>query len=79
MIELPIKIDEHGDVTLFWSVAEAESYLEPIDVDNNEVVASDGGGRPLLLTVVEDIRPMFFGLFKMRHRFVKISDLSNTI
>ena len=72
MIEFPITLNEHGDVTLFWSVADLESTLEAIDVKNNEYEASDAANRPLLLTVVEQFRPAFFGLFKVRSSVVKV-------
>ncbi|MES2280910.1 MAG: hypothetical protein V4542_05815 [Pseudomonadota bacterium] len=72
MIQFPITINENGDVTKFWSIAEAESWLEVVDVTNNEYVATDAGNQPLLLTVADEIRPVFFGLFKMRHSVVKV-------
>ena len=40
----PIIIDDHGDITFFDSVKEAEQYLEAIDVQNGEYVAYDSAG-----------------------------------
>jgi hypothetical protein len=45
----PIVVDEHGSVLFFKSVKDAEKYLEPIDVRNNEYIAYDSEGRLLQL------------------------------
>ena len=55
MIQAPIIVDDHGDVLVFESVAIAERYLEPVDVENEEYVAFDSEGRKLDL-IVEGLR-----------------------
>ncbi len=37
----PIAVCESGDISIFKSVAEAERYLEPIDVSNHEYVDTE--------------------------------------
>jgi hypothetical protein len=51
VIKLPIIIDEFGDVLVFESVEKAESFLEPIDVINDDVIAYDGEGRLLTFSI----------------------------
>jgi len=46
-LELPIVINEHGDVMIFATLQSAEQYLEPIDVENNEYLGYDALGRKL--------------------------------
>jgi hypothetical protein len=46
----PIFVYEKGPLYIFKSVNDAESYLEPIDVKNNEYVAYDSEGRLLCLS-----------------------------
>ena len=70
----PIIIVEHGDVTIFESVAKAQLGLEPIDVRNGEYVAYDGDGRLLRLTVIQKENPSFFGKAKSIES-VEISDV----
>ncbi len=48
-MQTPIIVDQNGDVMFFGSVEEAEAYIEPIDVKNNEYVAFDSEGRLLRL------------------------------
>ena len=40
-------------MNIFTTAAQAEEYLEPVDVRNNEYVAYDSAGRLLRLTVEE--------------------------
>lgn len=47
LIEPPIIVGEYWDVTLFVSVAEAESYLEPWDVTDETFRCYDAEGRLL--------------------------------
>lgn len=61
MIKLPIIIDEHGDISIFLSVAEACDYLEPIDVKNNEYSAYDSEGRCLKLGIASEPTKGLFG------------------
>lgn len=56
----PIIVVEHGDVTIFKSVAKAQLGLEPIDVKNGEFVAYDKNGCLLRLTVIKKEKPSFF-------------------
>lgn len=44
-----------GDISLFRTRKDALSYIEPIDVENNEHVALSGEGRLLALTVVSGV------------------------
>jgi hypothetical protein len=46
---VPIIVDEQGSAIVFESVADAEQYLEAIDVQNNEYLAYDSEGRLLRL------------------------------
>ena len=48
-IDPPIIVSESGDVEAFESVEEAESYLEPIDVEKERFIAYDSHGRLLQL------------------------------
>src|SRR6266446_2055357 len=48
-IDPPIIVSESGDIVTFESVAAAEPYLEPIDVEKGRYVAYDGRGRLLEL------------------------------
>ena len=53
-IQEPIIVYEHGDVLVFTEKGKAESYLEPVDVLNNEYVAYDSTGLVLKLRVVDE-------------------------
>jgi len=46
----PIFVDDHGDVSAFRSVSYAESWMEPIDIQNCEYTAYDASGRILALS-----------------------------
>lgn len=48
-IKPPIIVDERGDTDVFESIEFAERYLEPIDVEDNRLVAFDSEGRLLRL------------------------------
>lgn len=52
LMKAPIVIDEHGDVSVFETVENAQRALEVTDVSNNEYIAYDSEGRLLLLKVV---------------------------
>lgn len=47
----PIIADNRGDLCVFETIAQAESYMEPVDVRNGEYVVFDSGGC-LLVPVV---------------------------
>lgn len=49
IVKAPIIVDENGDVNIFESIEDAERYLEPTDVENNEYTAYDSQGRLLRL------------------------------
>ena len=51
-MEMPIIVDENGDVSIYWTLEDAKKALEPIDVKNDEYIAYDGLGRLLLLEVI---------------------------
>jgi hypothetical protein len=45
--------DQAGDVTIFKTIADAEAYIEPIDVQNREYFAYLPDGRELDLSVIK--------------------------
>ena len=57
----PIIVNNFGDVVFFASVADAEGWLEAIDVENNEYVAYDSEGRLVTLGVVTKQKGFFSG------------------
>lgn len=71
-MKTPILINEHGDISSFASIEEAESYLEPID---GEYVVTNADGRPLSVVVVTEDVPLFWGLWKICVRKVRITGL----
>lgn len=56
-MQTPLVVSEMGDIDLFETVREAEVYLEPIDVENDEYEAFDASGRRLILDVVNEVLP----------------------
>lgn len=74
-MKTPILINEHGDLSIFTSVEEAESYMEPIDVERGEYVVTDADGLPLSVGVVEEEVPVFWGLWRVRAKRVRITSL----
>jgi len=53
-MKLPIIINEHGDVSAYRSLEDACSYMEVIDVRNNEYVAYDADGYLLNLKIATE-------------------------
>jgi hypothetical protein len=53
-MQLPIVVDENGDVSVFLSKYAAERKLEAIDVLNAEYVGVDGDGVPLDIGVINE-------------------------
>jgi len=53
-MKFPLIIDEHGDVSLYWSLEELKSDIEPIDIENGEYVAYDADGKNLRLDAHSD-------------------------
>jgi len=51
-MKMPIIINENGDVNIYWSLADAETQIEAIDIKNAEYIAYDGLGRLLSLEVI---------------------------
>ena len=49
----PITIDDHGDLSVFEAVEDAENYLEPHDVTSGDLVAYDSEGLLLQGRIVE--------------------------
>lgn len=79
-MKTPILINEHGDISTFASVEEAESYMEPIDVEHGEYVVTDADGLPLSVGVVTEEVPLFWGLWKGRVKKVRITGvLANAV
>lgn len=68
----PIVINENGALSFFKSLAEAECYLEPIDVRNQEYAAYDSEGRRLDLRVEEEVVTRWLGLRKKSRECVRI-------
>jgi len=56
----PIFVDNHGDVSVFRSASYAESWMEPIDIENHEYIAYDASGR--LLALSADRRRVYISL-----------------
>lgn len=69
----PISVHENGGVSIFSSVAEAESYMEPIDVEHGEYIVTDADGKRLSLSVVVEDVPLFWGLWRGRVKKVRVS------
>ena len=64
-MKLPISIiKKNGDVTTYASVREAELDMEPIDVERGEYIVMDANGLRLVVEVVMDEAPLFWGLWK---------------
>ncbi|QMU61548.1 MAG: hypothetical protein GKR92_07500 [Gammaproteobacteria bacterium] len=75
-MKLPIILNENSDLLLFSSEEELTSYIEPIDVKNNEYVAYDANGKLLsLLVEAQEYKGRLFG--KKTREIVKISSSSN--
>lgn len=74
-MKMPILVNEHGDISVFASVEEAESYMESIDVEHDEYVVTDAAGLPLSVSVVIEEVPLFWGLWKGRVKKVRISGM----
>lgn len=72
LMKTPISINEHGDITSFASVEEAEMYMEPVDVERGEYVVTDASGRQFSLEVVMEYKPLFWGLWKTRVKKARI-------
>ena len=49
----PITIDDHGDLSIFERLEDAEKYVEPIDVSSGDLVAYDSEGRLLRGRIVK--------------------------
>lgn len=63
---------EHGDLTAFRTVEDAERYLEPEDVARNEYAVFDATGRVFSLRGASTVVARLWGLWKVSHRSVKI-------
>jgi hypothetical protein len=72
----PIIVDEYGDLAFFRSAADAERYLEPIDVKNEEYTAYDSVGRRLTLGVARKETRFFYGILKGAVEVVTVRDES---
>jgi hypothetical protein len=73
-MKMPISINDHGDVSTFASVEEAETYMEPVDVERGEYFVTDADGRRLAVEVVLQEAPLFWGLWKTRVKKVRIAE-----
>ncbi len=54
MIKPPIFIRDGGDLSIFETIADVTSYIEPVDVLNNVYVGYDSQGRLLTLKARSD-------------------------
>lgn len=71
----PISIVEmNGDVATYGSIEAAEMDMEPIDVERGEYVATDADGRRLIINVVVEEVPLFWGFWKARVKKVRLFD-----
>lgn len=73
----PIFVSENGDTQIFETVAEAEAYMEPVDVENGEYLVCDADGRRLKVEVEFREVELLFGLYKRRVRGARISEVSD--
>jgi hypothetical protein len=49
----PIVVDNHGDLMIFQTADAAQSYMEPIDIENGEYEVHDAVGNRLDIFVTE--------------------------
>lgn len=74
-MKLPITITEkNGDVSTYSSIHEAEVSIEPVDVEHGEYVVTDAEGKRLAVEVVMGEVPLFWGLWKVKVKKVRISE-----
>ena len=68
-MDFPIVVADRGgkDLSLYASVAAAESQLEAVDVRNNEYVAYDAAGRLLTISMKAEIVRITAGDTEPRH------------
>ncbi|MFI3158436.1 MAG: hypothetical protein QX199_20015 [Methylococcaceae bacterium] len=71
-MKAPIIVCENGDINIFQSKEDAESYMEPTDVENAEFMVFDSEGKTLLLDVYTEKGSGLFGFFGGRIKKVKI-------
>jgi hypothetical protein len=71
-MKAPIIVCENGDINIFDSKEDAESYMEPIDVENGEFIVFDAEGKTLLPDVFTEKANGLFGFFGGRIKKVKI-------
>lgn len=69
-MKLPIILSENGDIMMFSSKEEACSYLEPIDIRNDEYLAYDAEGTPLNLGISNEEKSLFR---VMKYRVPKVT------
>ncbi len=73
----PVIVDTGSELLLFRSVEAAESYLEPIDVENGEYPAAyDSQGQLLELGIVRTPTSYLFGLFEGTSEHVRIRPIA---
>lgn len=71
-MKAPIFIDNNGDIRVFASVQDAENWIEPIDVRDNEYEAFDSEGRRLRLTVQKQE-----GFLRFGREYVQITEVES--
>jgi hypothetical protein len=71
-MKTPIVLSENGDLSIYDSVSELESHIEPVDVLNSEYEIFDSEGK-LLVAKIESRRGSgLFGFLGGKVKFVKV-------
>ncbi len=73
-MKAPIIVSENGSLSLFKTVQDAENYLEPIDIINQEYEIFDSDGKVLRQRVAERMVKCFFGLYTVNVDGVYLDD-----
>jgi hypothetical protein len=73
-MKTPISVNEHGDISIFATIKDAELYMEPLDVERGEYIVTDATGRELSVSVVIEESTLFWGVWKSQQRRVRISE-----
>jgi hypothetical protein len=72
-MKLPIiLIEKNGDRTSYVSVEDAELAMEPVDVYGGEYRVQDADGQEMTVQVIDELKPIFFGLLRVRVKKTRI-------
>lgn len=72
MIYEPIIIIENGDISIFKSLDKVYSYLEIIDIENNEYLAFDSKGLSLDFQIIGENKK-YFNFLESEYNIEKLS------